>query len=261
MAKTISTRVERGGSFGCGIFPGLVITCEHGGNRIPAVYRDYFRAYGSLPDTHRGYDPGALEMARALARAFRAPLVSATVSRLLVDLNRSIGHPQLHFETIHRAPAPVRRNILAQYYTPFRSEAERLIRQAIAERGQVIHLSSHSFAPEFHGRVRNADVGLLYDPARPGEAALCERWKAALKVCAPTLTVRRNYPYEGRNDGFTTWLRKRLAPNAYIGIELELNQGLVVAPDRSWAPLRRTIIKSLRTALAVCGADTAAYGQ
>jgi predicted N-formylglutamate amidohydrolase len=261
MTATFSTRSQCAGSPGRGINPGLVVTCEHGGNRIPAAYRDYFRAHGALPDTHLGYDPGALEMARALARAFRAPLVSATVSRLLVDLNRSIGHPQLHFETIYRAPPPVRLSILEQYYTPFRSEAERLIRCSIAEHGQVLHLSSHSFAPALHGRVRNADVGLLYDPARPGEAALCERWKAALKACAPSLTVRRNYPYEGRNDGFTTWLRKRLTPDAYIGIELELNQRLVVGPDRSWAPLRRMIIRSLRAALADRGAGTVARGK
>jgi predicted N-formylglutamate amidohydrolase len=146
MTATFSTRSQCAGSPGRGINPGLVVTCEHGGNRIPAAYRDYFRAHGALPDTHLGYDPGALEMARALARAFRAPLVSATVSRLLVDLNRSIGHPQLHFETIYRAPPPVRLSILEQYYTPFRSEAERLIRCSIAEHGQVLHLSSHSFA-------------------------------------------------------------------------------------------------------------------
>jgi len=244
MTVDVSTQSQRAGS------PGLVVTCEHGGNRIPAAYRDYFRAHEALLDSHRGYDQGALEMARALARAFQAPRVSATVSRLLVDLNRSIGHRQLHFETIHQAPAPVRQDILEQYYTPFRAEAERLIRGAIAERGQVVHLSSHSFAPELHGDVRKADVGLLYDPARPGEVALCERWKAALKTCAPDLTVRRNYPYEGRNDGLTSWLRKCLLPDAYIGIEIELNQRLVAGPAPSWKRLRDVIIRSLRIALA-----------
>ena len=40
--------------------PCLVITCEHGGNRIPAPYRTCFAAVRRLPDSHRGYDPGAL---------------------------------------------------------------------------------------------------------------------------------------------------------------------------------------------------------
>ena len=76
----------------------IVITCEHGGNRIPSPYRDLFHAHQALLDSHRGFDPGALIMAKALATAFAAPLVASTVSRLLVDLNRSVGHPRLHYE-------------------------------------------------------------------------------------------------------------------------------------------------------------------
>ena len=33
---------------------------------------------------------------------------------------------------------------------------------------RVIHISSHSFTPELNGKVRRADVGLLYDPGSPG---------------------------------------------------------------------------------------------
>jgi predicted N-formylglutamate amidohydrolase len=140
--------------------------------------------------------------------------VASTVSRLLVDLNRSVGHPRLHSEATGTAPAEVRQRILKHYYQPYRAHAECLVRQAIADHGRVIHLSSHSFTPELDGKVRDADIGLLYDPARPGEADLCERWKASLKVCAPDLTVRRNYPYAGKGDGLTARFRRRLPPGA-----------------------------------------------
>ena len=33
----------------------------------------------------------------------------------------------------------------------------------------MIHLSSHSFTPELDGKVRKADIGLIYDPARQRE--------------------------------------------------------------------------------------------
>ena len=59
---------------------GLVITCEHGGNFIPIAYKELFPDQ-ELLDTHRGFDPGALSMAKALATAFAAPLVAATISR------------------------------------------------------------------------------------------------------------------------------------------------------------------------------------
>ena len=123
-------------------------------------------------------------MARELARAFKAPLVSSTVSRLLVDLNRSIGHRQLFSVATRGVPAAVREEIVERYYRPYRAQAERLVRQLVARGRRVIHISSHSFTPELRGEVRNADVGLLYHPARRREAALCDRWKAALEGSA-----------------------------------------------------------------------------
>jgi len=115
---------------------------------------------------------------------------------------------------------------------------------------RVIHISSHSFTPEFNGRVRNADVGLLYDPRRRREAALCTRWQAVLAAIAPELRVRRNYPYAGKGDGLASYLRRRFPRGAYIGIELEINQRIVRAGGRRWAALRGALIDSLRTACA-----------
>jgi predicted N-formylglutamate amidohydrolase len=229
---------------------GVVITCEHGGNRIPAPYCDLFLPYRALLDSHRGYDPGALVIARALAKALIAPLVAATVSRLLIDLNRSVGHRQLYSEVTRKAPDDLRRQILARFYQPYRQRADNLVKQAIAGHGGVIHVSSHSFTPELKGKVRAADIGLLYDPARPGEVALCERWKAGFQACEPSLTVRRNYPYAGKGDGLTAWFRRRLPADAYVGIELEVNQKHVVPAARTWAALRRVIVESLLRALA-----------
>ena len=72
----------------------FLVTCEHGGNQIPAAYADLFCGWQARLCSHRGYDIGALVMARALAAALQAPLVASTVSRLLIDLNRSLSSPQ-----------------------------------------------------------------------------------------------------------------------------------------------------------------------
>jgi len=189
-------------------------------------------------------------MARALARAFRAPLVTSSISRLLIDLNRSFGHPQLFSAATRGAPASVREEIVAQYYRPYRAQVERLVRQPVARGRRVIHISSHSFTPELDGKVRRADVGLLYNPGRHAEAGLCARWKAALAPIAPGLQVRRNYPYAGKGDGLTSHLRLRFPHGAYVGIELEVNQSIVLAAGRRWTALRRVLIESLRTACA-----------
>jgi len=229
---------------------GLVVTCEHGGNRIPKLYQAYFDGYQALPNTHRGFDPGALIMAKGLAKAFSASLVASSVSRLLVDLNRSLGRPTLHFSSIQNAPAELRQQIVQRYYQPYRTRVDRLVRQSLADHRQVIHLASHSFTPELDGKRRNADIGLLYDPSRPGEAAFCEHWKSAFSTCAPELIIRRNYPYAGKADGQTRWFRRQLPADAYLGIELEINQKHILTAGRHWPDLRRQIVASLHKALA-----------
>ena len=125
-----------------------------------------------------------------------------------------------------------------------------MIRKAIARARRVVHISSHSFTPELNGKVRTADVGLLYDPARPGERHVSARWKAALARAAPQLRVRRNYPYAGTDDGFMPYLRGRYRPAAYVGIEIEINQEIVVGATRHWSEVRTAMIESLRVALA-----------
>ena len=59
------------------------------------------------------------------------------------------------------------------------------LRAAVAARKQVLHVAVHSFTPVLHGERRNADVGLLYDPARPRERAF-----RGAPVPPPSLTRR-----------------------------------------------------------------------
>lgn len=224
----------------------FLITCEHGGKRIPSRYGSLFAGFEALLRSHRGYDPGALTVARELAKAMAAPLFVSTTSRLLIDLNRSIGHPRLYSEATRNAPVALRREILEKYYLPYRNRVETHIGEAIARGKRVIHLSSHSFTPVLDGAIRNADIGLLYDSARSGERELCRRWQTELRARAPALKVRRNYPYSGTSDGFTAYLRRRFPADAYIGIELEINQQHVFRGGRQWPALRCHVIEALR---------------
>jgi|GEM_PF-3900962 len=60
--------------------------------------------------------------------------------------------------------------------------------------------------------------------------------------------VRRNYPCAGKGDGLTSHLRLLFPPRAYVGIELEVNQSIVLAAGRRWTMLRSLLIDSLRMA-------------
>ena len=106
-------------------------------------------------------------MARALARAYTALLVTSTTSRLLIDLDRSIGNPRLFSAATRGAPPKLRAKIIKQHCRAYRVEVERLVRQSMLRGRRVIHISSHTFTPELNGKMRGADVGLLYDPCGP----------------------------------------------------------------------------------------------
>jgi predicted N-formylglutamate amidohydrolase len=227
----------------------LLVTCEHGGNRVPPAYRSLFSRCREVLESHRGYDPGALSMARTLAAAFDAKLVYATVTRLLVELNRSPGHRHL-FSEVTRSLAPEeRRSLLMRYYFPYRTRVEEFAVRT-ARVGELIHISSHSFTPALNGIERRADIGLLFDPGRTTETRLCAAWQRALQRLAPALVVRRNYPYRGVADALTTQLRQRLGERSYLGIEIEINQKHPLGDPGAWRRLRRMVAASLADALA-----------
>lgn len=228
----------------------LVITCEHGGREVPAEYAPLFVSHQALLETHRGWDPGALELAQQMATALDAPLFYATTTRLLIDLNRSIGHPRLHSEATRNLPTAARRGIVAQHYRPYRDAVASAVASRIAAGQRVMHIASHSFTPELGGVVRQADVAWLYNPKRTGEAALARHWLAALKRLRPDLKLRRNYPYEGKDDGQMSQLRKRHTADEYVGVELEVNHRFALAGGDVWTALRADIIASLAQALA-----------
>jgi predicted N-formylglutamate amidohydrolase len=227
-----------------------LVTCEHGGNRIPPRFAALFAGHEAILASHRGYDPGALVLGRELAGACDAPLVYSTISRLLIDLNRSERHPRLFSEFTRGLPQDAKARIRAQFYQPYRSRAEACVRQAIATGCRVLHFSSHSFTPVLDGVRRNADVGLLYDPARRAEVELCEQWNARLAARIAPLRVRRNYPYRGYDDGLTKALRGLFPADRYIGIEIEINQKHALAGGRDWRWLRRHVVQSVRELLA-----------
>jgi predicted N-formylglutamate amidohydrolase len=228
----------------------LILTCEHGGNRVPRRYRAAFAGWERRLASHRGYDVGALQYARDFARAFRAPLLYSTTSRLLVELNRSLGHPQLFSARTRRLAPNERQHLVERYYLPYRRAVEARIRSALQRGRRVVHLSCHSFTPRLGAVLRKADIGVLFDPGRAGEAALCGAWRRALLACEPRLRVRRNYPYRGSADGLTTSLRRRFPEGRYLGIELEVSQKFPRGDARRWRRVRGLLVASFGKALA-----------
>lgn len=212
----------------------IIFTCEHGGNTVPRRYRHLFESAGSILEGHRSHDIGALAVARGVARRFSAPLMQSTVSRLLVDLNRTASNRNVFSEFTRTLDAVDRTRLLQEHYWPYRSRIENLVADTVASRLKVFHLSIHSFTPMMKGLLRTADIGLLYDPSRSGESRFCQRLQHALRSGEPTWRIRRNYPYRGTSDGQTPYLRSLFPDRNYAGIEIEINQNrLTSRADRN----------------------------
>lgn len=223
----------------------LIITCEHGGNRIPKGYTAHFAGATEVLSSHRGWDPGALELAKRIAKHTGAPLHFSETSRLVVELNRSLGHPRHFSEFTRELPAAERELLVANHWRPYRDAVEREIASLITAGHNVRHLSVHSFTPVFDGEVRRCDVGLLYDPSRKSEVAWCGEWLARLKEKRPDWVLRRNYPYRGTSDGFTTSLRKQYPDRRYAGVEIEVNQKWPLAGGKAWKAMIDTLAETL----------------
>ena len=220
----------------------ILITCEHGGNEIPPAYHAFFQDQQQALNSHRGYDPGTLDLFEEVE--FLADFsLKSEVSRLLVELNRSLYHRQLFSEISKEFSAEIKEEILQQYYFSYRNSVEKQIETWVRFQEKVIHLSLHSFTPIFNGIERNADVGILYDSSKSNEKNFSKNFKLQLQQELPQFKIRFNYPYLGKADGLTTYLRKKF-PTNYAGIELEINQKYAEENQFS-AAIKQAIVRVL----------------
>ena len=200
-----------------------MLTCEHASNRLPAAFKKAVPA--EVLKTHRAYDIGAAQVFRKLVK-FAKPEFSCEgkYSRLFVDLNRTLTNKSAfseYYEALDKATVAKAKAQATAYWNEYRAAIEKFVK-ANAKK-EIIHLGIHSFTPELNGKVRNTDIGILYDPSRPKECELAQVIKAEIKRLHPEMKVRFNYPYKGTSDGLTTTLRKKLGPR-YAGLEIEINQ-------------------------------------
>jgi predicted N-formylglutamate amidohydrolase len=232
----------------------LIVTCEHASNRLPSRYRGLGLKSKALA-SHIAWDPGARQVAGHFARRFDCAYHEGRYSRLLIDLNRSPHHPKLVPRIAFGVPVPgnqrlsrqEKRERIDRFYRPYREAVLQDIERTLAQRRICIHLSVHSFTPKLNAEDRRAEIGILYDPARTAERELADRIVSALRELG--LQVRRNYPYRGTSDGLTTFCRRSFPRRGYSGLELEINQRLLV--PRVTPGLKRRLTSGLQSALRV----------
>jgi predicted N-formylglutamate amidohydrolase len=191
---------------------------------VPEWHRDRFRDSEEVLTSHRGWDPGALNLAQAFAMKTRTPLAHGEVTRLLIDLNRSPDNPARFSEFAAGLTDEQRQKLHDRYFTSYLDILTERIGSGLKISPPVVHLSIHTFVREHEGSRRSTDIGILFDPARPAEAAFATRWLTNLRAAAPDLRFDANAPYAGTDDGITVLFRQRYPDPDYLGIELEVCQ-------------------------------------
>ena len=225
----------------------FVVTCEHGGNEVPAAYKSRFDSSHAkaVLKSHRGFDVGALDAAKIFATALETKLIASKTTRLLVDLNRSLGNTDLFSEFTRDLSTRQKASLLDHWYFPYRKQVEQRLRRQVNASGNVVHLSIHTFTPRFKGSWRPIDVGLLFDPARSQEVAFCDAWQSEMSKYHRPIRVLHNEPYRGIDDGFTTALRRKLPKNSYLGIEVEINHRFAKRSVETQSKITEALLKTI----------------
>lgn len=203
---------------------GILLSCEHGGYDIPPAYQHLFERQEDVLKTHRGWDPATLELSRYWAEKLSLPLVYSTISRLLIEMNRSSWSEELFSAYSRKLPVSEKEQLIREYYLPYRTAIRQHIDSYLQRQRVCLHFSVHSFTPVWEGSERKVDIGLLFDPERKRERSLCALIQHQLEASLPGLKICYNEPYLGTDDGLTTFLRSQYGDAHYAGIEIEINQ-------------------------------------
>lgn len=207
-----------------------IVVCEHASN----IFADPFGTLGltaAQQRTHIAWDPGALGLARALAVALEAPLVTAPLSRLIYDCNRppdAMGAMAARSE-VHEIPgnkglsAADRLARVNAVYRPFHDALRGLILQRLTDGPAPVLVTVHSFTPVYHGQPRAVEFGVIHD-ADPALALAVVQAAKALP-----LVTRLNEPYSAA-DAVTHTLRLQATPYGLPNVMLEIRNDLIATP-------------------------------
>jgi predicted N-formylglutamate amidohydrolase len=226
----------------------FVLTCDHASNWVPPV----LQSLGLPPEElarHIAWDPGALEVARRLARLLDAPLVYATVSRLVLDVNRDPAHAgsivtKSEDTLIHgnrELSDQERSRRIRDIYEPYHRELSQVVGWQRGRHAMPQLVAIHSFTPIYRGQARPWHVGVLSSEDRRLAHPLIELLRSG-----GDLTVGDNQPY-APTDGVYHTLSRHSAAGNLRSVMLELRADLVGEPraQDSWAEKLREMLETI----------------
>jgi predicted N-formylglutamate amidohydrolase len=228
----------------------FVLVCDHASNRIPEDYGDLGL---SMVDRlrHIAWDPGALAVSLALTDLLDAPLVHSTVSRLVIDCNRTFTAPDLISLSSEDTVIPGNRDLgdndrarrIADFHEPFHAAIDALLSRRAQEGRETILVAMHSFTPVYRGVSRPWPIGLIHGVDTGYTRALFD----ALKAEEPDLDVGWNEPYAALN-GVTYTLEHHGDGRGLTSTMIEIRHDEILEPKgvARWASLLARCLEGAR---------------
>jgi predicted N-formylglutamate amidohydrolase len=228
---------------------GILLICDHASNAVPAGVDLGIAA--DLLTNHIAIDIGSAALSEALAAALGAPAVLATVSRLVIDLNRPVDHPGLipTASDGHAIPGNAgadRAARIADYHVPYHAALAATI---VATR-PVLIAAIHSFTPRLEsgdGMPRPWEIGILSNTdRRAAELALP-------LLAAQGLVTGDNEPYSGMSLNAT--LDRHGEGNNIASLSIEVRNDLIAGPAgvARWAAILAPVLTRISNSLAQGG--------
>jgi predicted N-formylglutamate amidohydrolase len=224
--------------------PGLLLVCDHASNRVPAEL-DGLGLDPALLERHIGWDIGAGPLARRLADLFDAPAVLSRFSRLVIDPNRALDHPQSIPPVSDDIPVPgnqgldaaARAHRVARYFDVYHGAIEERIEAALEACVPAI-LSVHTFTPIMNGIERPWHAAVLHDDELRLAVPVLEAFRRY-----PDLLIGDNVPYTGYSD-LTYTVPYHASRRGLPNVVIEVRQDLVDTPQgvERWAYLLSDVL-------------------
>lgn len=228
-----------------GAVRGVLLLCDHASNAVPPGM-----ALGIAPgllDRHIAVDIGAASLTEALAATLDAPAILATVSRLVIDLNRAVD--QAGLVPLESDGHPIPGNIAADI--PFRIKTfhvpyHKAIEAALDAHRPDLIVAVHSFTPalERGGGARPWQIGVLSNRDRRAADIALDLFARA------GIIVGDNQPYSGQLLNAT--LNRHAEAREIASISLEVRNDLIgdAAGVADWTDRIAPILRDLRNRLA-----------
>jgi len=214
----------------------LLLVCDHASREVPGRLGDL-----GLPpaefERHIAYDIGAAAVTRLLSRNLDAPAVLAGYSRLVLDVNRPVGHPGSIPEISDQTVIPANRQLseaekeqrMRALHTPYHEAVSQTMAHVWSRGPAPALFSVHSFTPNFGDEERPWDVAIL--------------WKRDPRIAVPMMEMFRqrglnvgdNVPYSALDVAYTIDVHAEVAGLATCVLEIRQDQIADAAGIDRWA--------------------------